>query len=224
MKTTHIVMILGAAGTLVGVLARHRPDSGVSGGAEGGQESGRVGRKVVARGRRVPSFVRPETLPPRLAPVAEEGRTTTEMDAFDAESRDPAWAAAMENTLARRFDPGSVPPWLASMNLETMECHAHSCRMVVSYPAELTRLASDRGVGQASAAQTPLDHLVRETGPVAGGTSVVSTESTSESDGSTSVRVTAVLAFGPDDSNPASYPDWVSSQLPQTDPLSQPRD
>jgi hypothetical protein len=229
-----LVMTLGAtvlAGALGVGFARHRPGSGALQRAEPASERGpspseRMARKLAARSLagRPPVFVPAPAPPPRLTPVYEESRGTPPMDAFDAETRDPAWAPAMENALARRFDPGSVPGWLAGMNLETMECHAHSCRMVVSYPTNLTSAASDRAVAQASQAQTPLDHLVRETGPVAGATSVVSTESTSEAGGSISVRVTAVLAFGPDESNPATYTDWVSHHGPETERSRQPRD
>jgi hypothetical protein len=90
---------------------------------------------------RVPRLVRTGSAP-RFAPVALEKfeakmRTPEARHSktfFDAETRNPEWAKAMEQQLKGRFSPERLEsPRLSDIRLDNVECRASSCQLEVSW-------------------------------------------------------------------------------------------
>jgi hypothetical protein len=173
----------------------------------------RVGKRTAGR---VPRF-RTEVKP--VSPHSQALRAKREASAngtsvprtaalYEAEARDPVWAAAMESALAGRFHRArALFPDAGLGGVEVKQsCRTSTCRLEVEYTEETV----DRIRALGSEDSNPYGYLLGQTGPFSQSSSDESPQPMAVVDNVTRYRKVIHLAFGEQDSRPGQYEAWYT--------------
>jgi hypothetical protein len=221
---------IGAAAAVLALMALvilrpNRPAGDEAASVDGNPGQGPASMISVERGKRsgtgsLPRFTpRTETPGERHSQAlllkqrarASGGRVPTSAELHDAETRDPVWAPAMEQTLSDRFHQDRkilAEAGLRSAKILAPQCRTSSCRFEIHYPEP--ELAQARQAGAFSAKDVPTGFLFQHTGPFARSWSDARHEPMEVVDGVTWFRQVVYVAFGEAESDPASYAAWVA--------------
>lgn len=167
----------------------------------------------------VPRFLRPEKPADRHfqarliwdRAIASGGRVPVAAELFDGETRDPAWAPAMELVLKNRLRQAGellANVGLKGTDLQAPECRTSTCRLEYHYTDQ--DLATLSATGLVPAGRPPYSLLVRQTGPFSRTSSDLRPEPIEVVDGVTRFKQVVYLVFGETDSDPDRYAEWVS--------------
>jgi hypothetical protein len=145
-------------------------------------------------------------------------------DFFDNESRDEAWARAMEARITHRFAPEVLRPLgLPAMKLDSIECRATSCRIEVSW-AEADAATAQAQPDTEKYGGDPLTYLSLRTGwlaslasrvrPLFGENWVPGTYFVKRTqDDAGRFSTTTILLFGDEDVDPDAYEAFAAGSL-----------
>jgi hypothetical protein len=215
-KTLYISVPLAVAvGILLALLQRWRtPDPGNTRAHQPSPRTAAANNRAIAaekggRPTSVPNLRTERRRPPTALELQD--RNITLAQSYNAEPRDPTWAPAMESSLHSRFE-SALPDWLKKISVSDVECRTSTCRLVTNYPSALMTTSLERAAAEGLPPTSPIEHLVLESGPLAGGTSVLKSETVVGPDGVEQQQITWVLGFSPNEFEPASYSTWVESR------------
>jgi hypothetical protein len=156
-----------------------------------------------------------------MAQMHEE-RPRYPRDFFENESRDEAWAGAMEGRVRDRFSPDVLSGvGLSAMKLDAIECRSTSCRIEVSWAAADAATAQAQPDAE-SYRGDPLAYLTHRTGwlaslasrvrPAFGETWVPGTYFIKRTDDGR-FTTTTILLFGDEEVDPDAYKAFAAASL-----------
>ena len=132
---------------------------------------------------------------------------------FDEETRDDAWAPAMEAAMRRRLDPSLLASLgLAEVTITELVCRETTCRLVYEYPVQLAVLVAARGLPPST---SPLALLEEQEGPPAPVNLGWRREELWR-EHTPFIRLSADFRLDGDAHDPARYDEWARAQLPRT--------
>jgi hypothetical protein len=125
---------------------------------------------------------------------------------FEAEPRDPDWAPVMESALLARFDQRLLTELgISELRVTEVECRQSSCRIELEWPRSLVDTL--RESGRLKPNRTPLQLLITKHGPLA---SLYTRLTPRTPESPITGRGAHLLMFGPDEIDPAAYPEWAN--------------